>query len=133
RLVMLEHQEVRPRSRDCRPQTFPVDRAAADIGPAVVLGDAGRSDVLDVEGGDLAREPGDLLRRLLAGADDPADVRLEEDAGSADEMVDRARAVGKRLILEIMIVPGELQPLLGERGGMAGEPRADRLPAGGVR
>ena len=39
--------------------------------------------------------------------------------GCADEMVDRPRAVGERLVLEIVIVPGELQAGLGERGGVA--------------
>ena len=127
---MLHDEKVRPRSGDRRPQPLPVDRAAADVGPAVVLGDPGRRDVLDVEGSDLAGKLRDLVGRLLAGADDPADVRLEEDAGRADEMVDGPRAVGKRLILEIVIVPGELQPLLGERArrGRSGARRSPSSP-----
>ena len=43
RVVVLEHEQVGARGGDRRPQRLPVDRARADIGPAVVLGHARRA------------------------------------------------------------------------------------------
>ena len=63
-------------------QRLPVERAVADIGPAILVGLlAGRRDVLDVDGGDAAAElvhPGD---RVLAGLHHPGEVHFPLHVG----------------------------------------------------
>ena len=129
---MLEDQEIRAGGCDRRPKRLPVDRSGADIGPAVVLGHAFRRDVLDMEGGKLAGELREFGLDVAIAADNPAKVGLPQHILTGEQMLDRARPVGKRRIFESMIVPGELQPALAKRRGMSLQPGAERLPAVGV-
>ena len=79
-----------------------------------------------MEGGNLGSILPDFGIGILPRPGDPADIGLEADA-LRQQMLDRPRSVGQRRILEVVVVPGELEALLGERGCVAAKLRTDRL------
>ncbi len=118
-----------PAIGDRRPQRLPVDGARADVGPAVVLGDAGRRDILDVKGGDLAGKPVELGTDVAAGAGNPAEVRLPVDAGRADAGGRSAatRRAASHIRRRGCARRASGRPRRGPRRGR--EPGGERLPA----
>ena len=111
-----------------------VQRAVADVGPAVLVGMlAGRRQVLEVDGDDpfgMAVEPrGDVL----AGPGDPADVGLPQQRRRGfQHQVERRQAIARARELEVVVVPGEPDSVPGERRLQAGQGVAQRAPAGRV-
>ena len=72
-------------------------------------------------------------QRIGAAAHDPGDVHLPADVGRRrQDVLLRHRAVGKRLELEVVIVPGEAVAVLLRACADGGEPLAETAPAGGV-
>ena len=72
----------------------------------------------------------DPFGRIGLAARHPGDIELDIDAGIGHHMLDRKRAVGQRLKLEIVIVPGKAQALGPDLLRDLAEALADRRPAG---
>ena len=75
----------------------------------------------------------DERHRIDTAPDHPGDIDLPGQAGAAlEEAVMGQRAVGKRLELEIVVVPAEVEASVPEGFARLFEPGAEGRPAGGV-
>ena len=95
------------------PNRRPIHDTMARVRPAILIRIlAGRRDVLDVEGDDAVAIPGDPFGGVLARPFYPADIRLPQQGRRAlEDQVEREQAIGGLGEFEIVIVPGEPDPL----------------------